>query len=172
MPNPDWCVPLILSNTGPWDSGLAADSRWSHTRSCRDWTCRGDSAPFSGRGECLPKQGRRPAHSSWASCSEPPATMHNTNATADLSTCDGTSAILGHHNDCPDRDDTERTRPVTTPSVPPSHDLRPPFVPLEHAYATYDASLTYISDDAVFFWHPPSVFLQWTLTPFTVDLVE
>ena len=98
--------------------------------------------------------------------------MHNTNATADLSTCDGTPAILGQHNDYPDRDDTERTRPDTTPSVPPSHDLRPPFVPLEHAYAAYDASLTYISDDVVLFWHPPSVFSEWTLSPFTVDLVE
>ena len=77
-----------------------------------------------------------PPHSSWASCSEPPAPMHNTNATADLSTCYGTSATLGQHKACPDRDDSERTRPVTTPSVPPSQDLRPSFVPLEHAYAT------------------------------------
>ena len=113
-----------------------------------------------------------PPHSSWASCSELPALMHNTNATADLSACNGTPAALGQHNDCPDRDDTERTRPVTPPSVPPSHDLRPPFVPLEHAYAAYDASLTYISDDVVLFWHPPSVFSQWTLSPFTVDLAK
>ena len=113
-----------------------------------------------------------PPHSSWASCLEPQAPMHNTNATADLSACNGTPATLGQHNDCPDRDDTERTRPVTTPSVPPSHDLRSPFVPLEHAYAAYDASLTYISDDVVLFRHPPSVFSQWTLSPFTVDLVE
>ena len=113
-----------------------------------------------------------PPHSSWASCSEPPAPMHNTNATADLSACNGTPATLGQHSDCPGRDDTERTRPVTTPSVPLSHDLRLPFVPLEHAYATYDASLTYISDDVVLFWHPSSVFSQWTLSPFTVDLVE
>ena len=98
--------------------------------------------------------------------------MHTTYATADLSACNGTSARLGQHNDCPDRDDTERTRPVTTPSVPLSHDLRPPFAPLEHAYATYDASLTYISDDVVLFWHPPLVFSQYTLSPFTVDLVE
>ena len=111
-------------------------------------------------------------HSSWTSFSEPPAPMHNTNATADVSTCNGTSATFGQHNDCQDRDDTERTRPVTTPSVPPSHGLRPPFVPLEHAYAPYDASLTYISDDIVLFWHPPSVFSQWTPSPFTVDLVE
>ena len=81
--------------------------------------------------------------------------MHNTNATADLSTCNGTPATLGQHNDCPDRDDTEWTRPVTTPSVLPSHDIRPPFVPLEHAYGAYDASLTYISDDVVLFRHPP-----------------
>ena len=113
-----------------------------------------------------------PPHSSWASCSEPPAPMHNTNATADMSACNGTPVTLGQHNDSPDRDDTERTRPVTTPSVPASHDLRPPLVPLEHAYAAYDASLTYISDDVVLFWHPPSVFSQWTLSPFTVDLVE
>ena len=72
-----------------------------------------------------------PSHSSWASCSEPPAPMHITNATADLSTCNGIPATLGQHNDCPDRDDTERTRPVTTPSVPPPHDVRPPFVPLD-----------------------------------------
>ena len=98
--------------------------------------------------------------------------MHNTHATADLSACNGTPATLGQHNDCPDRDDTERTRSVTTPSVPPSHVLRPPFVPLERAYATYDASLTYISDDVFLFWHPPSVFSQWTLSLFTVDLVE
>ena len=111
-------------------------------------------------------------HSSWASCSEPPAPMHNTNATADLSACNGTSATLGQHNDCSDRDDTERTRPVTTPSVPLSYDLHPPFVPLEHAYATYDASLTYISDDVVLFCHPLSVLSQWMLSPFTVDLVE
>ena len=97
-------------------------------------------------------------HTSWASCSEPPAQMHNTNATADLSACNGTSATPGQHNACPDRDNTERTRPATTPSVPLSHDLHTPFVLLELAYATYDASLTYISDDVVLFWHPPSAF--------------
>ena len=113
-----------------------------------------------------------PPHSSSASCSEPPAQMHNTNATADLSARNGTSATLVQHNACPDRDDTERTRPVTTPSVPLSHDLRPPFVPLELAYATYDASLTYINDDIVLFWRPPSAFSQWTPSPFTVDSVE
>ena len=128
--------------------------------------------PFSERRECLSKQERRPPHSSWASCSEPPAQMHNTNVTSDLSACNGTSATLGQHDACPDRDDSERTRPVTTPSVPLSHDFRPPFVPLKLAYATYDASITYASDDVVLFWHPPSAFLQWTPSPSTVDLVE
>ena len=113
-----------------------------------------------------------PPHSSWASCSEPPAPMHNANAIADVSTRNGTSAAFGQHNDCHDRDDTERTRPATTPSVPPPHDLRPPFVPREHAYATYDASLTYISDEVVLFWHTPLVFSQWTSSPFTVNFVE
>ena len=98
--------------------------------------------------------------------------MHNTNATADLSACNGTSATLGQHNAYPDRDDTERTRPVTTPFVLLSHDLRPLFAPLELAYASYDASLTYISDDVVLFWPTPSAFSQWTPSPFTVDLVE
>ena len=113
-----------------------------------------------------------PTHSLWAGCSEPSALTHNTNATADLSACYGTSATLGQHKACPDRDNSERTRPVTTPSVPPSHDLSPSFVPLEHAYAAYDASLTYVSDDVVLFWHPTSAFSQWTLSQFTVDLVE
>ena len=154
MPTPDWCVPPIPTNTGHWDSGLAADSRWSHTRLCRDSHCGGISAPFSGRRKCLPKQGRRPNPLIMDRLLRAPST--NT----ELSACYGTSATLGQHKACPDRYDSERTRPVTTPSVPPSHDLRPSFVPLEHAYATYDASLTYINDDVVLFWHPPSVFPQ------------
>ena len=113
-----------------------------------------------------------PTHSLWSGCSEPSARTHNTNAATELSTRYGISGTLGQHKACPDRNDSERTRPVTTPSVSPSHDLSPPFVPLEHAYAAYDASLTYISDDVVLFWHPPSAFSQWTLLPFTVDLVE
>ena len=58
------------------------------------------------------------------------------------------------------------------PPVPLSHDLSPPFIPLEHAYVAYDASLAYISDDVILFWHPPSTFSQWTQSPFTKDLVE
>ena len=113
-----------------------------------------------------------PPHSSGTRCAEPPAPMHNANATADVSTRNGTTAAFGQRNDCQDRDDTERTRPVTAPFVAPSHYLRPYFVPLEHAYAAYDASLTYISDDVVLFWHTPSFFSQWTPSPITVDLVE
>ena len=60
-----------------------------------------------------------PAHSLWASCSEPPAPRLNTNATADLSASYGISATLGQHKTCPDRDDSKRTRSVTTPPFPP-----------------------------------------------------
>ena len=112
-----------------------------------------------------------PPHSLWAIRSEPPASWHNTNATADLSACNGTPAILGQHKACSDRDDSERTRPVTPPSVPRSHAMRL-FMPLELAYDAYDPSLTYINDDVVLFWHPPSAFSQWTPSPFVVDLVE
>ena len=42
-------------------------------------------------------QERRPPHSSWASSSETPVWMHNTNATADVSPYNGISAILGQH---------------------------------------------------------------------------
>ena len=83
---------------------------------------------------------------------------YNTNATADLSPCNGTPAILDKHDAYPDRDDNERTRPVTTPSVPTSQPIRQHFVPLDIAHGIYDASLTYISDDVVLFWQPPSVF--------------
>ena len=45
-------------------------------------------------------QERRPPHSSWASSSETPVWMHNTNATADVSPYNGISAILGQHKAC------------------------------------------------------------------------
>ena len=53
---------------------------------------------------------------------QPPPRRSKTTATADLSACNGTSAILGQHKACPDRDDSERTRSVPIPSVPLSHD--------------------------------------------------
>ena len=84
----------------------------------------------------------------------------------------GKPASPGQPNACPVRDDSERTRPVTPTSVPLSHALRPPFTPIERAYDKDDPSLTYISDDVVLFWHPPSAFSQWTPSPFTVDLIE
>ena len=59
---------------------------------------------------------------------QPPPRRSKTNATADLSACNGTSAILGQHKACPDRDDSERTRSVTTPSVPLSHDAENAFL--------------------------------------------
>ena len=98
--------------------------------------------------------------------------MHRTNTSAVLSPCNGTSAILGHHGACPDRDDNERTRPVITPSDRTSRPIRQLFTPLPIAPGTYDGLLTYISDDVVIFWQPPSVFSLWVPSPFTVDLVE
>ena len=98
--------------------------------------------------------------------------MHNTNATADVSPCNDISVILSQHKTCPDRDDNERTRPVTTPSVRTSQPICPHFVPLDMAHGTYDASLTQISDDGVLFWLPPSPFSQRTPSPFTKYLVE
>ena len=172
MPNPDWRVPPISTTTGHWDSGLATDSRWSHARLCRDSTTAVIPHHFLDAENAFLTREEDPTHSLWAGCSEPSARTHNTNAATELSTRYGNSATLGQHKACPDRDDSERTRPVTTTSVSPSHDLSPLFAPLEHAYAAYDASLTYINDDVVLFWHPPSAFSQWTLSPFTVDLVE
>ena len=109
-----------------------------------------------------------PPHSSWASRSETPARVHNTNAFGDLSPSNGTSAIVGQHGACPDRDDNERIRPVTTPSVRTSRPIRQQFIPLPIAPRAYDGWLTYV----VLFWQPPSAFSQSTPSPFTVDLVE
>ena len=113
-----------------------------------------------------------PPHSSWASHSETPVRVPDTNAPAELSPCNGNSAILGQHEACPDRDDNERTRPVTTPSVRPSRATRELFSPLPTVAGLHDGSLTYMNDEVVLFWQPPSGFSQWTLSPFTVDLVE
>ena len=72
---------------------------------------------------------------------QPPPGRSKTNATADLSACNGTSAILGQHKACPDRDASERTRSVTTPSVPLSHDAENAFLtgkktpPIHHEQA-------------------------------------
>ena len=101
-----------------------------------------------------------------------PARVPETNAPAEWSPCNGTSEILGQHGTCPDRDDNERTRPVTTPCVRTSRPIRQLFIPLPIAPGTYDGSLTYMSDNVVLFWQPPSFFSQWTLSPFTVELVE
>ena len=89
-----------------------------------------------------------------------------------MSPCNGISAILGQHEACQERDDSERTRPATTPSVRTSQSIPRHFVPLSIAPNDYDPSLTYISDNVVLFWQPPSVLSQWTISPFTVDLVD
>ena len=120
----------------------------------------------------FPEGKEDPPHLPWASRSETSARVHNTSAPADVSSCNGTSAILGQLGACPDRDDSERTRPVTTPFVRTSRPTRQQFTPLPIAPGAYDGSLTYISDDVALFWQPPSAFSQWTPSPFTVDLVE
>ena len=107
------------------------------------------------------------------SVQKPQHGLHNTDTTADLSTCNGTSAILGQHKVWPDHDKNERTRPVTTPLVPLSQNICPCFVPVELDYdAAVGASLMYTSDDVVLVWQPPSAFPLWTPSSFTVDLVE
>ena len=77
--------------------------------------------------------------------------MHNTNATADVSPCNGLSTILGQHEAGPDCDKNERTRVVTTPSVRTSQPIRLHLVPLDLAHGACDSSLTYIGDDVVLF---------------------
>lgn len=62
-------------------------------------------------------------HPSWADGSQPPAPLHDVKIIAELSSWNGTSATFIQLNTCPDRDYTERTRPVTPPPVPYSHGL-------------------------------------------------
>ena len=104
-----------------------------------------------------------PPHSSWPRSPETPAQMQNINASADLSPCNGISAILGQHEACPESEDSERTRPATTPPIRTSQSIHRHFVPLSIVLNDYDPLLTYISDDVVLIWQPPSVFSQWTI---------
>ena len=115
----------------------------------RECPCCDSSAPFSEPRECLSQGERRPSPFIMTSSSENPVWMHNINATADVSPCNRISTIIGQYKACPDRDDNERTRPVTTPSVRTLQSIRPRFVPLGLANGAYDASLTYISDHVV-----------------------
>ena len=48
----------------------------------------------------FPEGKEDPSHSSWASSSETPVWMRNTNATVDVSPCYGISTILGQHKAC------------------------------------------------------------------------
>ena len=86
---------------------------------CESIVLHGNHAKFS------PKRGDAPCP---YSNRQPPPRRSKTNATADLSACNSTSAILGQHKARPDRDDSERTRSVTTPSVPLSHDAENAFI--------------------------------------------
>ena len=106
------------------------------------------------------EENKTPPHSSWARSPDTPARVQNKNASADLSPCNGISAILGQHEACPESDDSERTRPATTPSVRTSQSIDRHFVPFSIALNDYGPSLTYTSDDVVLFWQPPSVFLN------------
>ena len=151
----------------------SADGRRSYyAKLYRECSCSGHPAPSSGRRECLFCRKKEPPHSSWARSSETPAQVHNASATAYLSARNGTPVIFDKHKVCPDRDDNERTRPVTTPSVRTSQSIRQHFVPLDIAHGNRDASLTYISDGVVLFWQPSLVFSQWTPSPFRVGLVD
>ena len=146
MPGSDWWVPPVSTHPsfadGSRSSYAKAVPRLSLMRSFRPifWTQKG---PFlRGKKIAFPQGKEEPPHSTWASSSETSVCMHNTDATADVSPCNGISTILGQHKICPDRDDNERTRPVTTPSVRTSQPIRPHFVPLDMARGAYDASLT------------------------------
>ena len=167
MSGSDWCVPPASTHIYPTDNSCSC-----YARPYRDCPCWGHSAPFSGRRECLFGKKRRPPQSSWARSPETPARVQNKSASADLSPCNDIPAILGQHEACPERDDSERTQPATTPSVRTFQPIHQHFVPLSIALDDYDPSLTYIGDDVVLFWQPPSVFFQWTISPFTVDLVD
>ena len=112
------------SSASLWPRGMAIRMRKHCTtwQPCKIFPKRGDApCPYSNR--------------------QPPPRRSKTNATADLSACNGTSAILGQHKACPDRDDSERTRSVTTPSVPLSHDAENAFLtgektpPIHHGQA-------------------------------------
>ena len=131
MPIPDWRVPPISNNSGPWDSDLAAqDCAATRTAAVIPHHSLDAENAFLNREE-------DPAYSLWASCSEPPAPRHNTNATADLSASYGTSATFGQHKTCPDRDDSNGrglSQPPPFPSrmtsAPLSSHLNTPMSPM------------------------------------------
>ena len=75
--------------------------------------------------------------------------MYSTNTTADLSTCNSTFAILGQLKACPDCDDNDQTRPVTTTFARPSHIMHTMFVLVELARDAFEDSLTYTSYNVV-----------------------
>ena len=75
--------------------------------------------------------------------------MYSTNTTADLSTCNSTSAVLGLLKTCPDCDDNDQTRPITTTFVRPSHIMQTFFALVELARDAFENSLTYTSYNVV-----------------------
>ena len=95
MPGPDWFVPPVSIHPSFTDGSRSwyakAVPRLSLLRSFRSifWT---QKMPFL--------RGKKTPHSSWASSSETPVWMHYMNATADVSPCNGISAILGQQKAC------------------------------------------------------------------------
>ena len=69
----------------------------------------------------FPEGKEDPPHSLWANSSETSVWMHNTNGTADVSPCDGISAILGQHKACAQIAMIMNGRGL---SLPPSFGLR------------------------------------------------
>ena len=68
--------------------------------------------------------------------------MHNTNATADTSPCNGIFAILGQHKACAQIAMIMNGRGLSPPPPFGLRSLYPHFVPLDMAHGAYDAPLT------------------------------
>ena len=109
--------PRLLCSSVSTHFYYADGSRSCYAKLYRDCFCSGHPAHPLDAENAFSEKKEDPSHSSWASSSETPAQVHDTNATANMSPCNGTPAILDKHEACPDRDDIERTRPVMTLSV-------------------------------------------------------
>ena len=94
-------------------------------------------------GNAFRRREEYPPHSSWARGSEPPATLHNINATAELSPWNGNPASPGQPNACPVRVTQDGRGLSQPPPFPARLTCGPPFTPLECAYDELDPSLTY-----------------------------
>ena len=115
-------------------------------------------------------RGKKTPHSSWASSSETPVWTHYINATADVSPCNGISAILGQQKACAQIAMTMNGRGL---SPPPPFGLRSLYAHTSYHLTWHTAPMIHRShSDDVVLLLPPSPSLQWTPSPLTVDLVE